>query len=298
MSETIGHLLAVGNVAEIFEWGSYVVKLYKSTAAKPMAFREAAINAAVEAIGLPVPRVWGVQEIGGRWGIVFDRVKQASFGEQILNNSAAVRRYLECMVNLHLRIHAHSAIQFAGLKFRLAANIAATRLLDERRKLDFLDGLSNMPDGDRLCHGDFHPMNILGETSQPVIIDWADARRGDPAADAPADEVTCRRNCDALSRRVLQSSRYGPTSRAQLVTIRRSCQVCRRCSKRTRWLAEDYRIAHTQLSPRPIAALQSARRRRLTLPTSELRVVHRIVVPPQTQTPVHLPGLRVSGRPG
>jgi len=26
-------------------------------------------------------------------------------------------------------------------------------------------------------------MNILGEASQPVIIDWPDARRGDPAAD-------------------------------------------------------------------------------------------------------------------
>ena len=39
------------------------------------------------------------------------------------------------------------------------------------------------PDGDRLCHGDFHPMNILGDVSQPVIIDWPDARRGDPAAD-------------------------------------------------------------------------------------------------------------------
>jgi hypothetical protein len=26
-------------------------------------------------------------------------------------------------------------------------------------------------------------MNILGDVSQPVIIDWPDARRGDPAAD-------------------------------------------------------------------------------------------------------------------
>jgi len=51
----------------------------------------------------------------------------------------------------------------------------------ERR--DLLDGIADMPDGDRLCHGDFHPMNILGEASQPVIIDWPDARRGDPAAD-------------------------------------------------------------------------------------------------------------------
>jgi thiamine kinase-like enzyme len=40
-----------------------------------------------------------------------------------------------------------------------------------------------MPDGDRLCHGDFHPINVLGEVSRPVVIDWPDARRGDPAAD-------------------------------------------------------------------------------------------------------------------
>ena len=57
MNETIGRLLAVGNVAEVFEWGAHVVKLYKSAAAKPAAFREAAIHAAVEAMALPVPKV-------------------------------------------------------------------------------------------------------------------------------------------------------------------------------------------------------------------------------------------------
>jgi hypothetical protein len=66
--ETIGCLLAVGNAAEVFEWGSRVIKLYKSTAAKPAVFREAAIHAGVEAMGLPVPKVWQVQEIGDRWG--------------------------------------------------------------------------------------------------------------------------------------------------------------------------------------------------------------------------------------
>jgi hypothetical protein len=55
MNERIGRWLAVGDVAEIFEWGSRVVKLYKSTAAKPAAFRKVAIQAAVEASGLPVP---------------------------------------------------------------------------------------------------------------------------------------------------------------------------------------------------------------------------------------------------
>ena len=92
MNETIGRLLAVGNVAEVFEWGARVVKLYKSTAAKPAAFREAAIHAAVEAMGLPVPKVCSGQEIGGRWRSV-DRVKQASFAEQKLNNATLWGRH-------------------------------------------------------------------------------------------------------------------------------------------------------------------------------------------------------------
>ena len=61
MSESIGRLLASGNVAEVFEWGSRVVKLYRSPARKATAFREAAIHAAVEAMALPVPAVWGVR---------------------------------------------------------------------------------------------------------------------------------------------------------------------------------------------------------------------------------------------
>ena len=183
MNETIGPLLAVGNIAEVFEWGSRALKLYKSAAAKPVAFREAANHAAVEALGLPVPRVWSVQEIGGRWGLVFDRVKQPSFAEQMLKNPDHVPRYLECMVRLQRRIHAHGAIQLPGLKVRLAANIAAAKLLDEPRKQRLLDGIADMPDGDRLCHGDFHHMNILGDLAQPVVIDWPDASRGDPAAD-------------------------------------------------------------------------------------------------------------------
>jgi tRNA A-37 threonylcarbamoyl transferase component Bud32 len=183
MNERIGRLVAAGGVAEVFERGSRVLKLYKSTAAKPAAFREAGVHAAVEALGLPVPRVWSVEQIAGRWGIVFDRVNQPSFAEHMLNNSGDGPQYLECMVRLHMRIHAHEAVQFASLKVRLAANIAATKLLGECRKRELLAGIADMPDGDRLCHGDFHPMNILGDVSQPVIIDWPDARRGDPAAD-------------------------------------------------------------------------------------------------------------------
>jgi hypothetical protein len=183
MEETLGRSLATGNTAEIFEWGSRVIKLYKSPSAKRAAFREAAANAAVEALGLPVPKVWGVHELAGRWGIVFDRVTGESFAKSMLSKADNISRYLECMVQLQIGINSYSAPLFADLKATLAAKIAATPHLDESRKRGLLEAMIALPDGDRLCHGDFHPLNILGDPSDPVIIDWLDARRGDPAAD-------------------------------------------------------------------------------------------------------------------
>jgi hypothetical protein len=43
-----------------------------------------------------------------------------------------------------------------------------------------LDGL---PDGDRLCHGDYHPGNVLLAADRTAVIDWAGATRGVPDAD-------------------------------------------------------------------------------------------------------------------
>ena len=183
MEETVGRSLATGNTAEIFEWGSRVVKLYKAPTAKGAVFHEAAASAAVEALGLPVPKIWGVREIDGRWGLVFDRVTGNSFAEQMLTKGNDFGPYLDGMVRLHIQVHAHRAIEFAGLKVALRARIAASDLLDRADKQALLEALADLPDGDRLCHGDFHPLNILGDIVRPMIIDWRDARRGNPAAD-------------------------------------------------------------------------------------------------------------------
>ena len=183
MSEIKGRLLATGQRAEVFVWGDRVLKLYRSAAAKNTAFREAAIHAAVEALGLPVPTVWCVQEIDGRWGIVFDRVSGVSFAEQMLGEPAAIPQRLQILVRLQARIHAHVVDQFSSLKGWLTTRITRTTLLDEPQRQILLNGLREMPDGDHLCHGDFHPRNVLGEVSQPMVIDWPNACCGDPAAD-------------------------------------------------------------------------------------------------------------------
>ena len=156
-------------------------------------------HAAVESLGLPVPTVWSVQQIDGRWGIVFDRLSGVSFAEQMRSDAAAIPQYLEILARLHTRIHAHTANQFSSLKGWLATSITRAIPLDNPRKQILLNGLEDMPDGDRLCHGDFHPMNVLGDASQPIVIDWPNACRGDPAGDVCRSYLILKLHADEIA---------------------------------------------------------------------------------------------------
>ena len=176
-------LIGTGKEAEIFEYGTAVLKLYNAEKPKRAAFREAALLALVESLGLPVPVVHGVSQVGNRWGVVMSRADGPSFAEVMLRRSDLLGRYLREMALLHLRVHANSGMQFSGAKPRLAADIAKAEILGGARRDGLLLRLSGMPDGNRLCHGDFHPLNIVGPPGDAVIIDWPNAGCGDPAAD-------------------------------------------------------------------------------------------------------------------
>ena len=43
--------------------------------------------------------------------------------------------------------------------------------------------LDSLPDGDVLCHGDFHPANVMRSPNGPVVIDWPNATQGAAEAD-------------------------------------------------------------------------------------------------------------------
>ena len=115
------------------------------------------------------------------------------------SDAAAIPQYLQILARLHTRIHDHTANQFSSLKDWLATSITRAMPLDEPRKQILLDGLKDMPDGDRLCHGDFHPMNVLGDASQPMVIDWPNACRGDPAGDVCRSYLILKLHADEVA---------------------------------------------------------------------------------------------------
>jgi hypothetical protein len=185
MSEPgLGRLIGSGKEAEIFEYGREVLKLYKAGIPKRSAFREAAILAIVETFDVPAPRALGVRQLGERWGLVMTRADGQSFAETVAARPAVMPGYMKELACMQLAIHRHEAALLPGLKNRLASNIRKATILGAKRQGMLLTRLNKMPEGDRLCHGDLHPFNVMGAPGNASIVDWLDATRGEPAADA------------------------------------------------------------------------------------------------------------------
>jgi len=189
----LGRLLGIGREAEVFEWGTKVVKLYKANIPKHSAFREATALALVEEKGFPAPQVFGIQAFGDRWGIVMTRAQGRSFADAMAQRPAEGPAYLRDMAALHSRIHGRTAQRLLSLKTRLIANIGiAASLLGDSRRRRLLEELGALGDDCFLCHGNFHPWNILGSPGHAIVVDWLNASSGTPAADVCRSYVLMR----------------------------------------------------------------------------------------------------------
>jgi aminoglycoside phosphotransferase (APT) family kinase protein len=135
---------------------------------------------------------------------------------------------LQTLARLHARIHGQPARQLGSLKSKLATNIAGTGLLDEPLKQILLGRLADMPDGDRLCHGDFHPVNVLGRNSRPMVIDWPDACCGDPAVDVCRSYLLLTLHAEDIAEPYLDaycSISNTPREHTRLAALRRGGQA-------------------------------------------------------------------------
>jgi uncharacterized protein (TIGR02172 family) len=176
--------IASGRTAEIYAWkDGYILKLFREWMPADAAKYEAQIARTVYETGSRVPAVDDVVTHKGRTGIVYERVEgrsmMSAFGSQLWR----LGHFARLLAELHAEMHTHRAPALPSQKQRLIVKIEETTLLPEDLKTRALDALTDMPEDDRLCHGDFHPDNVLLTSDGPIIIDWVDATRGSPTAD-------------------------------------------------------------------------------------------------------------------
>jgi aminoglycoside phosphotransferase (APT) family kinase protein len=179
-----GLLIGQGRTAEVFAWGEgRALKLYH--AGRPVSAAEAEYrNAqAVYKSGAAAPAVDGVIQVDGRYGVIYERVDGPSLLSRTTMQPWTIFASARLMAELHARMHTHHVPSLPEQRARLRQRIQAADPLSSPLKQTALQALAQLPDDTALCHGDFHPDNIVLSTRWPVILDWVDATSGQPLAD-------------------------------------------------------------------------------------------------------------------
>jgi aminoglycoside phosphotransferase (APT) family kinase protein len=176
--------VAEGREAEIFAWqdGAVLRLLRNPNAGRQAEWEAVAMRAAATACSVPAVRE--LITVDGRPGIVMDRVD----GEDLMTTLAKQPWKVWTAGRIGGQLHAqlHQAVApdtLPSLKDGLRGNIETSPLVPDELRGPAVDALAALPDGDRICHGDFHPGNVIMNGDRPVVIDWTNVRRGDPAAD-------------------------------------------------------------------------------------------------------------------
>jgi aminoglycoside phosphotransferase (APT) family kinase protein len=145
-------LLARGRDGDIFEYAPGLV-LRKARDGRSIA-HEARTMRYVADHGYPVPRIEEVRADGAE--IVMERVEGPMMVAAMVRPPWKLAAHLRVLADLHDRLH----------------------------EIEGPDWLPAMPGGgDRLLHLDLHPLNVIMSPNGPVVVDWPNARRGDPMAD-------------------------------------------------------------------------------------------------------------------
>ncbi len=133
--------------------------------------------------GLPVPKVYEIVKTDGRYGLIYERVDGPTMLHVLTGKPWSLITLARQLADLHAQMHEVQVVQ--GLidgHERYRQRIRRADSPDEV-KIAALKRLDELGGGSALCHGDFHPDNIVLTKRGPVIIDWLDASRGNPAAD-------------------------------------------------------------------------------------------------------------------
>lgn len=159
------------------------VKVFGDKYTKAGILNEALNQARVEETDLNIPKIKAIEVVDGKWSIVMDNIEGKTLSELMLAHPEKEDEYLELFVDLQRSVLSKRVPMLNKLKDKMQGRISEAKL-DATTRYDLHTRLDSLPKHYNLCHGDFHPSNIIiTADGTPYIIDWAHATQGNASAD-------------------------------------------------------------------------------------------------------------------
>ena len=177
-------IVGEGATTKIYRDGDKAIKLYVS-APPDEPENEAKLQAYAIKMGLPVPCVYGVWKIDESTTALDMKyipgkplIHEGMDKEERLNA-------IQILAKLQCTVHAITADGLPKQSERLIWKIERNKYIDKFTKDKLINLINSLgTQSNKLCHGDFHPLNIMFDGNRYWIIDWVDTTSGNPLADA------------------------------------------------------------------------------------------------------------------
>ncbi len=177
-------LLAQGGQAQIYHYGeNKVLRVLRNPDDADLLKYEIYIMKALKS-RMDVPEVFEDMIIEGRPAVVVERIDGISMLDYMKRHPLRLKEQAALLARLHTKMP--DSVDIKGLgpsKGRARYLIGQAKISGEAKEFvrDVLEGL---PEGTALCHGDFHPGNILKSGEKNYLIDWFGAYKGPLLSDA------------------------------------------------------------------------------------------------------------------
>lgn len=196
-----------GFTADVEQYNeSTLVKIYRDYVSQADIDREILCTESVQGRGLPVPEYRGSIQYKGKRAILLEYIRGQSMMRVLTSGEIPPEELAKDFAKIHYQMHQCRADGLEEGKIRLERLLKRSeRNLGADLTTRCLKLMETLPEGNMLCHNDFHPGNILyNDAKEMIVIDWSDASCGDPFADVA---------------RTVQMFDYGPSAASGTLVI-------------------------------------------------------------------------------
>jgi hypothetical protein len=176
-------LIGAGYSAEVYDYGNNnVLKLLKENFDNYLIQKEYEISKFAYLNNILTPEPKELIQENNRKGIVFQKIngKTLSTMGEMLYKKETIQKMVELQYTINKTEFINDKYTY---KNNLEYAVSENKYLTDDEKTIIKRIIYNLPDGNRLCHSDFHPMNVMYFENKYYIIDWALGVQGTMAYD-------------------------------------------------------------------------------------------------------------------
>lgn len=191
-------LIGEGRMTRVYLWKGYAYKCFQEDYPSDMIVYEKKIQDIISNTSLPVVKYY---ESEFPHSIKMDYVKGITMMERI--NQGGYDNWDQEFLSLFQAIHQVEGQNLPLLKPYLEEQISKLSF-ESGVKKTALTCLQELPEGNRVCHLDYHFLNLIYSEEKYFVIDWINAHCGNPILDAARAYVILYEFANPLAERFLE----------------------------------------------------------------------------------------------